>query len=143
MRAFRLPCCMRLWFETCARCARRLQMDDTSSAACQTEFAGDLHRDSDEMRASLQGHEARNLSQFDVAADAPNRGVELDPAQVRALATRLLTEGEGRLAQLMGEPIAPVATLQLLKFAKESVHELLEQSREAVLRAAVSGRYPS
>ena len=30
--------------------------------------------------------------------------------------------------------MASVATLQLLKFSKESVHELFEQSREAVLR---------
>ena len=116
-------------------------MDDTASAACETEFAGDRGEHADEVRARLQGLEPRNISHMDVnQQDAPNLAEELDPSNVRALATRLLTEGDGRLAQLMGKPIVTVATLQLIKFAKEAVHELLEQSRDAVLRGCGGGR---
>ena len=54
---------------------------------------------------------------------------------MRALATRLFTEGNGALTQLLGEPIALVATLQLIKHAKEAVQEVLDQHRDLVLQS--------
>ena len=51
------------------------------------------------------------------------------------MATRLFTEGDGALKQLLGKPIATDATLRLIKYAKEVCQELLDQQRNAVERS--------
>ena len=115
-------------------------MDDEASTVCETEFAGDRDVHADEMRARLEGLEPRNVSHMVVNDDAPNLAVEPDPSHVRALATRFLTEGDGRLAQLMGEPIVTDATLQLIKFAKKKLFMSFSSSLEMLCCAAVAGR---
>lgn len=58
-------------------------MDDAASAACETEFAGDLEGMTEEMSARLEGITPLNLSQKLVNAEAPNGSDTLDPAMVR------------------------------------------------------------
>ena len=87
------------------------------------------------MRTGLKDLEPRNIMNFAVNGDAPDPSPALDPSAVRALATRLFTECDGALVQLLGGPLAPVATLLLIKYAKEAVHELLDQQRDAVVRS--------
>ena len=109
-------------------------MDDTASAACAAEFAGDLRPTSEEMAARMEGIAPLNASNFEVNDEALKQDGELDPALVRAWVVRLLTEGDGELVQSCAEPLAPFATNLLLKYANEAVHELFEQQREAVTR---------
>ena len=110
-------------------------MDDTASAACATEVAGHHEDAFKQMRARVEGVEPRNIANSDVNGDAPNAARELDPSVVRALATRLFTEGAGALVQLLGEPIASVPTPLLFKYAKEAVQELFDKEREAITRS--------
>ena len=110
-------------------------MDDTASAACAAEFAGDRRPTAEEMAARMEGITPLNASNFDVNDKALNADEELNPALVRARAVRLLAEGDGQLIQSCAEPLAPFATNLLLKYASEAVHELLEQQREAVTRS--------
>ena len=85
------------------------------------------------MGARLEGLAPLNMSNFDINGEAPKEGLELDPALVRARATRLLTEGDGALIISSEAPLAPFATHLLLKFTSEAVHDTFEQQREAVL----------
>ena len=110
-------------------------MDDGASAACQTEFAGDRQAVAEEMAARLEGFSPLNLSNFVINDEAQKGAVELDPAMVRARATRLLTEGDGALSMSCEERLAPFASPLLVKFSSEAVHELLERHREAVVRS--------
>ena len=68
-------------------------VDEEASTVCETEFAGAQNDMTDELRARLEGLEPRNLSNFLVDDDAPNQASETDPSKMRALATRLFTEG--------------------------------------------------
>ena len=63
-------------------------MDDGASAACQTQFAGDRQAVAEEMAARLEGFSPLNLSNFVINDEAQKGAVELDPAMVRARATR-------------------------------------------------------
>ena len=108
--------------------------DDAASTACATEFAGDRNAMAEVMAARLEGFALLNISNMDINEEAPNQHHELDPALVRARATRLLTEGDGALIQSCEGPLAPFASPMLIKFSSEAVHELLEQHREAVAR---------
>ena len=85
-------------------------VDDAASAACETEFAGDRDAMAEEMSARLEGLAPLNISNMPMNDDAPNQRQELDPALVRARATKLLTEGDGALVQPREGPLAPFAS---------------------------------
>ena len=80
--------------------------DDGASTACETEFAGGRNDMAEQVRARLGGSEERNTFNFDVGGGAPNDAGRLDPALVRVLATRLFTEGNGALTQVLECPLA-------------------------------------
>ena len=80
-------------------------MEDAASAACQTEFSGGRDAIAKEMHTRFDGLTPLNISMLNMKIDdeatdeAPQPAQELDPAKVRALATKLLTEGGGALVQ--------------------------------------------
>ena len=88
-------------------------MDDGASAACQTELAGNRQAMAEEMSARLEGLSPLNLSNIGINDEALNGALELDPALVRARATRLLTEGEGALIHSCEGPLVPFARWSL------------------------------
>ena len=78
------------------------------------------------------------MSNFEVNGEASNQAGELNPSVVRALATGLFTEGHGALREVWGGHVAQVATLRLIKHAKEAVQELLLRHSISTVIAALA-----
>lgn len=105
----------------------------------QTQRVWDESSTIDLREAAVADFEVRNLSYMMVATNGPEDAEELlppvDAVVMRSRASAMFTGGDGVPGQSGEEKLAGAPSMQLIKTAKEAVHELFELQRAEVQRS--------
>jgi hypothetical protein len=86
----------------------------------------------DETGSFIGGIAPLNIENELMTADGALEASKLNPALLNQRATRMFTGGDGTPTAPSADPLVHHATLLLIKYSKEAVHDLFQQHRDEV-----------